>query len=97
MTSLYNRRKLNEVLVREIEICKRSKIPIGVILIDIDLFKSINDNYGHAMEDKILIGLADLLKTLLRDSDFVARWGGEEFMVICVDINIDGLKRFVTM
>lgn len=92
LTSLYNRRKLNEVLDREIAISKRSKTPIGLIIIDLDHFKSINDNYGHAMGDKVLIELAAILKSYLRDSDLVARWGGDEFMVVCADISSDGLK-----
>ena len=92
LTSLYNRRKLNEVLDREIVINKRSQIPIGIIIIDIDHFKSVNDNYGHTIGDQVLIKLANLLKTHIRESDFVARWGGEEFMVVCANININGLK-----
>ena len=57
---------------------------------DIDRFKEINDTYGHEMGDRLLRQTADLLQRMVRDSDSVGRWGGEEFLMICPQTNLTG-------
>jgi diguanylate cyclase (GGDEF)-like protein len=83
LTGLWNRKKINDTLNHEIQLSQRNNYHFGLILIDIDLFKSINDNHGHQIGDEILIEFAKQLRYLARQSDLVARWGGEEFLIIC--------------
>jgi diguanylate cyclase (GGDEF)-like protein len=68
----------------------KTDIEYSLIMFDIDHFKNINDSYGHEMGDKILQSLAKKVKSHLRRSDHIARWGGEEFVIICpnTDLNI---------
>lgn len=82
LTSLYNRTKLDMILDMEFKNKKRYKKPLSLILIDIDFFKKINDTHGHLCGDEILKEFSQLLKTNIRETDFIGRWGGEEFLVI---------------
>ncbi len=82
LTRLYNRRYLEETLNREMARCKRSKLNLGLIMIDIDHFKDFNDKYGHDVGDIVLCEVASLLQTKLRESDVACRYGGEEFMLV---------------
>lgn len=92
LTGLYNRCKLDEVLESELKLLNRYNEEFGLIIIDIDLFKSINDNYGHIRGDKVLVEFANLLKSNVRETDYVGRWGGEEFLVVCPKSNLEGTK-----
>jgi len=89
LTKLFNRRKLDDVLANEFEKSKRYGIDLAVILMDIDRFKLINDNYGHIVGDQVLVRFAELLTENTRTTDTVGRWGGEEFLIICPGLNID--------
>lgn len=82
LTGLYNRHFLEERLSVEIANSKRLRYPLCLCILDIDHFKEINDNYGHSAGDSVLIKLAFLLRTNVRKSCIVARWGGEEFLVV---------------
>jgi len=82
LTGLYNRSAINEILKAEIERSNRYKQPLSVIMIDIDHFKRINDNYGHDVGDKVLAKFGSILQYNLRAPDVVGRWGGEEFLII---------------
>ncbi len=82
LTGLYNRKKIIEILRRELARAKRYNRPLSILLIDIDDFKKINDTYGHNFGDKILREFARLLRMSLRKLDYSGRWGGEEFIVI---------------
>ena len=82
LTNLYNRRYLNQVLEKEFKNSSLEKHPLSLVMVDIDHFKAINDRYGHGEGDKVLIHIASLLKASLRKHDIVARFGGEEFLVI---------------
>ncbi len=90
LTGLYNRRKFEETLLKEIEEAKRYNKIFSIILLDIDFFKDINDTYGHQVGDYILQTIAKLIKRLLRKTDTVARWGGEEFVIILPNGKING-------
>ncbi|MDD2877947.1 MAG: PleD family two-component system response regulator [Acidiphilium sp.] len=80
LTGLYNRRYLSSHLDR---LCEATSNPsFALLIIDIDHFKDINDQFGHTMGDKVLQGIADILRRKLRGSDLIARFGGEEFIVI---------------
>jgi two-component system, cell cycle response regulator len=81
LTGLLNRRALLDALERERARSERHKYPFSLLLLDIDHFKLVNDTHGHAAGDAVLAGVARALETVARRSDFVARWGGEEFVV----------------
>ena len=82
LTQLYNRVKLDDVFKDEINRAKRYDEKFCVILLDIDHFKSVNDTYGHDVGDMTLIDVANILKSSIRQTDIVGRWGGEEFVII---------------
>jgi len=82
LTGLHNRLAANERLHGEFVAMKRSGHPYAVVLMDIDLFKSVNDTHGHAVGDQVLQRVAQALEATLRESDFVARYGGEEFLAV---------------
>jgi len=89
LTGLYNRRYLMERLQEECIRSRRYKRPFGVALVDLDGFKPINDIHGHRAGDEILVGVAGALKAALRESDLVARVGGDEFVAILLDVTPD--------
>lgn len=62
------------------------------MIIDVDYFKKVNDTFGHQVGDTTLIEVANILKTNTRETDIVGRWGGEEFVIICPNTNLDGIK-----
>ena len=83
LTGLYNRRKLDELLDEELIRARRYKVDVSIIMLDIDHFKRVNDSYGHAVGDEVLIAMAQLLREYTRDADALGRLGGEEFVVVC--------------
>lgn len=86
-TALYNHRYLSEAIEREFYLARRAAHQLSVIMLDIDYFKSINDVYGHRFGDLVLKQFADQLKRMVRKSDTVVRFGGEEFVLICPGID----------
>jgi len=94
LTGLYNRYALEEELERAMERARRNKTTLAVCFIDLDDFKPINDNLGHDKGDEVLRVVSDRLKKSLRKSDFVARWGGDEFVILLENIKgLEDLKR----
>lgn len=91
LTGVFNRRKLDEVLYTEVLRSKRYGNTFGVILLDIDHFKSVNDTFGHLVGDRVLQLFASQLKNSVRDVDVLGRWGGEEFLIICPETAEDGI------
>lgn len=89
MTGLFNHEYFIKRLNEEIETSQKFRLPLSLMLVDIDHFKKINDTYGHQAGDYILIAIAKLLKSSLRLTDIIARYGGEEFAVILPDTDID--------
>ncbi len=83
LTAMYNRRKLDDVLKEVTGKTIRYNKEYSVILMDIDLFKNVNDSYGHDTGDKVLVEFAGLISTHIREVDVCGRWGGEEFLIIC--------------
>jgi diguanylate cyclase (GGDEF)-like protein len=82
LTGLYNRRYLEETVGRELARAQREGIPLSLLMIDIDRFKLLNDEHGHAAGDQVLQWFGDLVKAKLRPGDIACRYGGEEFVVM---------------
>jgi diguanylate cyclase (GGDEF)-like protein len=87
LTRAYNRRKFDERLDMEITRSKRTKIPFSLLMIDIDYFKKVNDEFGHLLGDVVLQKLSDTVKKNIRKEDTFARFGGEEFILILTNSN----------
>lgn len=96
LTKVLNRRKLDEILLKESYEANRYHKKLSIIIIDIDYFKKINDTYGHPIGDKILKQFSARVSEDLRTSDFFGRWGGEEFLVICPSTDIQGAYALAT-
>lgn len=88
LTELYNRRYFSEISESIFNIAVRKRLQLSVVLLDIDNFKAVNDTYGHKVGDRVLVHLAQILKTNVRRSDVVCRYGGEEFIVLLPETGI---------
>ena len=92
LTSLPNRRVFDDKLRDLLLLNERTKMNISILFFDIDDFKRVNDNFGHAIGDKVLMRIAEIMKNNIRQSDLFARWGGEEFIVAFVDASLEDAK-----
>lgn len=92
LTGLFNRRRLDEAFAHELDRAQRYAKPVSLIIADVDYFKAINDTHGHQTGDDVLKAIAGLLRSGVRAVDVVGRWGGEEFLVICPDTDLDGAQ-----
>lgn len=90
LTGLFNRRRFHDVLAKEFERSKRYSSPLALVMIDIDHFKEVNDNYGHQTGDAILKQVAGIFQNNIREIDTAARYGGEEFMVVLPNTEKNG-------
>ena len=89
LTKIYNRRKFFEIAELEFERSRRYQHPLSVIMMDIDHFKLVNDNYGHAAGDVVLKQVAKICQDSMRNVDILARYGGEEFVVMLPETTVD--------
>jgi len=94
LTGLANRAALDRRFARALEQARRYSRPLSIVMLDIDHFKSINDEFGHQMGDRVLKEFADLLVSGLRGSDAVGRWGGEEFLLLCPETSSQQAAAF---
>ena len=94
LTNVYNRHKLDEVLEIEKKRADRYNSIFGIMILDIDYFKKINDLYGHHVGDNVLKEFATILKDNSRDTDIIGRWGGEEFLIIVPETNKESIELF---
>ncbi len=83
LTNLYNRRAFDEHMVHAMALARRHQQPFGLVLLDLDHFKTVNDRFGHPGGDAVLKQLAEVLGRTVRTEDFLARLGGEEFVIVC--------------
>jgi diguanylate cyclase (GGDEF)-like protein len=90
LTHLHNHRFFQDHLTREIKRAGRTQEPLSMLLIDIDDFKGLNDRFGHAAGDELLVGLARILSHCVRETDLLARYGGEEFVVLAANTSRRG-------
>ncbi len=91
LTELLNRRKMNDVLANEFSRVERGAQSLGLMLLDVDNFKRCNDEYGHAAGDAVLRSVAARLRAESRTYDSVARWGGEEFLMLCPNVQLENV------
>ncbi|MBM7666053.1 diguanylate cyclase (GGDEF)-like protein [Solibacillus kalamii] len=88
LTGTYNRRMVEQYFYRAVKICDIKKQSLGVIMLDLNKFKEINDEYGHHKGDELLVQVAAALNKFIGKHDLVARWGGDEFIVL-----VDNMKE----
>jgi diguanylate cyclase (GGDEF)-like protein len=82
MTGLLNKRSFNAVLIKAAKVAKRYSHPMSIMMLDADNLKSVNDKYGHKAGDRLIIKLAEIIQDCLRVSDVIARYGGDEFVIL---------------
>jgi diguanylate cyclase len=90
LTGISNRLKLDEVMIKELARIRRGTPHFSVIMGDLDLFKRVNDSFGHLAGDQILVEIASAIVMICRLTDTVGRWGGEEFLIICPETSGEG-------
>ena len=90
LTGLFNRRKLDQILDDELIRSRRYAINFSVMIIDIDHFKRVNDTHGHRVGDTVLEDMAQIMRECTREADSLARFGGEEFVMVCRNTELAG-------
>ena len=93
LTGLFNRRSLMEQLNIEVKRAQRYNRPLSLIILDLDKFKEINDNYGHIMGDRVLKEVSKITMQCTRSVDVVGRYGGDEFVIVMPDTTLEGAKK----
>lgn len=89
LTNLYNRHYIESILDNMIEIYNNEGVIFTIMMLDIDFFKLVNDTYGHLCGDKVLLSVSNVLMKVIRSTDYVGRYGGEEFIVIFAETRIE--------
>lgn len=93
LTSIANRRLLTERLREEVERARRYGRPLAIAMLDIDRFKVINDGHGHEVGDSVLVEVVRVMEAEIREQDLCGRWGGEEFLILMPESDIDTAER----
>jgi diguanylate cyclase (GGDEF)-like protein len=97
LTGLPNTRSVRATLKRMVAQANRSELPLSALLVDLDHFKQINDTYGHGRGDEVLAAAAEAMRSAIRESDFVGRYGGEEFLILLPDTDSEGALQSAEM
>lgn len=92
LTGTHNRASFNNQLMRDIEISRRTESPLSLMVLDIDFFKQINDDFGHLIGDRVLQVMAERAQNCIRGSDMLFRYGGEEFTILLNNTDKDGAR-----
>jgi diguanylate cyclase (GGDEF)-like protein/PAS domain S-box-containing protein len=95
LTGLYNRRGFRVMAEQQLRVAARINQPVLLFYIDVDRFKQTNDTFGHNAGDELLIGLAEILKASFRESDLIARAGGDEFMILTMETSLESKNVLV--
>ena len=93
LTGLSNRRDMYQKIKHETDRFERNEKPFTILMGDIDNFKKINDTYGHDAGDQVLTFIASLMTSTLRKQDIASRWGGEEFLILLPETNLEGGRK----
>ena len=93
LTQVFNRRAFLQMLERQISITHRYNQPLALLMVDVDDFKEVNDQFGHIVGDEMLRKITQQLQHSLRDSDIVGRWGGDEFIVLLLNMSEDCIQK----
>lgn len=94
LTEVYNRNKVKELVDPATNAFNKfSSLSTSILLIDIDFFKKVNDEFGHEAGDRVLVHMASVLKSTVRETDYVIRWGGEEFLIIMPGCSIENAEK----
>jgi diguanylate cyclase (GGDEF)-like protein/PAS domain S-box-containing protein len=93
LTQVYNRQKIEREIEVELDRFRRYATVFSIIMFDLDFFKEVNDEHGHDVGDKVLIELTKVVQTEIRSTDLLARWGGEEFVVLCPGIRVENVAQ----
>ena len=96
LTGAYNRRFLANVLELELERCEEKGLALGILFLDIDNFKTLNDTYGHTLGDEALTKVSQILHQSVRESDLVIRYGGDEFVIVLINVSLAMLQEIAT-
>lgn len=92
LTGIFNRMQIEKCLERELYRCDRYDNKLSIIIIDIDYFKQVNDEFGHLAGDQVLVEFANTLHSKMRKTDFIGRWGGDEFIAVCPETGLSEAK-----
>ncbi|NYF24791.1 GGDEF domain-containing protein [Sporosarcina sp. JAI121] len=95
LTKTYNRRTVEQSFQKVTQICKRKNQKLGIVMMDLNNFKVINDTYGHQKGDELLNHVATIIKRSIRDNDIVARWGGDEFLILVPNCKEDFQTAYI--
>jgi diguanylate cyclase (GGDEF)-like protein/PAS domain S-box-containing protein len=95
LTGAFNRRHFLEELQREMSRCNRYACPVSLVMFDVDHFKEVNDRFGHEAGDHVLAELAGMIRKRIRSTDVLARWGGEEFLILLTNTNAGQTVKLV--
>ncbi len=90
LTGVFNRKYFNQKMASDLSFARRHQIPFSLLMLDIDLFKSVNDTYGHTVGDSVLVSVANTISETIRSEDTLCRYGGEEFAVIAQGTDLEG-------
>lgn len=93
LTQALNRKGIDDTINNKLKQLERYEHNFGIILLDIDYFKKINDTYGHKIGDIVIVNIVQILKKNTRDSDYIGRWGGDEFLIICSEVKKDDINK----
>ena len=93
LTGIASRYLLNNTIKDELARVQRYNSKLSILMIDVDFFKSVNDNFGHAVGDQVLKTIANLMSTTIRTNDLIGRWGGEEFLILCPETDLNGALK----
>ncbi len=93
LTNLRNRRECDRIFNKLSKQASRNNLTLSLILFDLDHFKLVNDKWGHKAGDQVLQNISTIVNSNLRDSDYFFRWGGEEFIIISINTNLEAMKN----
>ena len=97
VTGSLNRSAIEELAQKELKRTRRTRSPLSLLMLDLDHFKSVNDTYGHLVGDQVLRGFVDVVRLQLRAYDLIARFGGEEFVVLLPDTETESAVRIAAV